>query len=238
MFTHLTFFRQRALIMALLAAAIVFILWNIPLLSGVLYPFRLFVTFVHESGHGIAALISGGEFGQMVLSSDGSGHALTSGGIRALILPAGYLGAALFGAVLFYLTNTVPFPRTIAIVLGGLVGIVTLLYTQPLTLAFFVGLGMALALVALWRFADRGITMLALNVLAIITGLNALFDLITLTRIADLGGGIGRNDAAAFSAQVAPVLPASGWALVWAALSVVILAGAIYLAFLRRRVRP
>ncbi|MBI1259616.1 MAG: hypothetical protein GC204_19280, partial [Chloroflexi bacterium] len=118
MLTHLALFRQRALVIALIAFAIVFVLWNIPQLDFILYPFRLFVTFVHESGHAVAALITGGRVGGMTVYETGAGVTLTAGGSRLLILPAGYLGAALFGAVLFYLTNTVPFPRTISIVLA------------------------------------------------------------------------------------------------------------------------
>jgi hypothetical protein len=239
MWAHLAFFRQRALIMALIAAVIVFVVWNIPALSGVLYPFRLFVTFVHESGHGIAALLTGGEFGRMVVSADGSGFATTSGGIRAIILPAGYLGAALFGALLFYLTNTLPFPKTLALVLAVLLGLLTLLYTEFLSLAFLVGLGMALALVGLWRFADRGITMLALNFLAIITGLNAVLDVFMLVRMADVpaAGAIARNDAAAFSEQVAPILPPAGWAFVWALVSLIIVGAAVRMVLVRGRGR-
>lgn len=237
MWAHLAFFRQRALIMALIAVVIVFVVWNVPALSGVLYPFRLFVTFIHESGHGIAALLTGGDFGRMVISPDGSGFATTSGGIRAIILPAGYLGAALFGALLFYLTNTLPFPKTLALILAVLLALLTLLYTELLSLAFLVGLGMALALAALWRFADRGITMLALNILAIVTGLNAVMDVLMLVRLADVptAGVIGQNDAAAFSAQVAPILPPAGWAFVWALISLLIVGASVWVTFLRGR---
>lgn len=235
MLTHLALFRQRALVAVLLAAVIVFVLWNISALSGVLYPFRLFVTFVHETGHGLASLLTGGQFHEFRITDNGSGMALTSGGIRALILPAGYVGAALFGAVLFYLTNTVPFPRTIAVVLAVLLAVVTVLYTSPLSLAFFVGLGMAAVLALIWRFADRGVTMVALNVLAILTGLNAVLDLISLTRNADIGAAGLRNDAAAFTAEVAPLIPAVVWALLWAALAILLVGAAVYFSLIRRR---
>src|SRR5579871_894322 len=129
MLTHLALFRQRALVIALIAFVIVIVLWNVPALGFILYPIRLFVTFVHESGHGLAAIISGGRFVNLTVFSDGSGFALTAGGSPFLILPAGYLGAAFFGALLFYLVNTVPFPRTISLVLAVLVLIITLAFT-------------------------------------------------------------------------------------------------------------
>lgn len=235
MLTHLALFRQRAVVMAVLAAVIVFVIWNIPALSGILYPFRLFVTFVHESGHGAAALATGGQFQTFVILNDGGGYALTSGGLRALILPAGYVGAALFGAVLFYLTNTVPYPRSIAGALAILLAVVTVLYTELLSLAFFVGLGMAILLVLLWRYTDRGVTMLALDLLAILTGLNAVLDLLSLTRNANLSAGSVRNDAAAFSAEVAPLIPPVVWALLWAGIAIILVGASVYFSFVRRR---
>ena len=109
---------DRRLLLAVLAAVVVFILWNIPQLDFILYPFRLFVTYVHESGHGTAAILTGGRFAGLEIFADGSGQATTLGGSRLLILPAGYLGAALFGAILFYLNNRFERSRVLAIVIG------------------------------------------------------------------------------------------------------------------------
>ena len=50
--THHALFNQRALLISVVAFVIVLVLWNIPALDFILYPFRLFVTFVHEAGHG------------------------------------------------------------------------------------------------------------------------------------------------------------------------------------------
>ncbi len=235
MLTHLALFRQRALVIALAAFVIVLVLWNLPQLDFVLYPVRLFVTFVHESGHGLAALITGGHFDSFRVDPNGSGVTLTSGGSRLLILPAGYLGAALFGALLFYIANTVPFPRTISLVLAVLVAAITLLFTQLLSTAWLVGLGMALVLLAFWRFADRGVNLLLLDVLAILTGLNAVLDLVGLINNSDASLGALRNDAAAFTAEVAPLIPPVVWALLWALIAVVMLGAAVYFSYIRRR---
>ncbi len=235
MLTHLALFRQRALVIALIAFAIVFVLWNIPQLDFILYPFRLFVTFVHESGHAVAALITGGRVGGMTVYETGAGVTLTAGGSRLLILPAGYLGAALFGAVLFYLTNTVPFPRTISIVLALLLAAITLVYTSFLSIAWIVGIGSALILLALWRFGDRSVNLLVLDILAILTGLNAVLDLVGLIRFSGATIASVRNDAAAFSAEITPIIPPVVWAIVWAAIAIVMLAAAVYFSHIRQR---
>ncbi len=231
--SQLAYVRRHPLTTAALAFVIVLILWHVPQLSFLLYPLRLFVTFVHESAHGLAALITGGRFENFVIFANGSGVATTAGGSRELILPAGYLGAALFGAVLFYIANTVPYPRTIALVLGILVGVITILYTPLLSTGFLVGIGFAAVLIALWRWADRNINLLVLNVLAMITGLNAVLDLLTLVNNSQIGMGAVRNDAAAFSAQVAPIVPPVIWALLWAALALIMLGASLYFSVIR-----
>jgi hypothetical protein len=233
MVTHLALFRQRALVMAALAFVVVLILWHVPQLDFVLYPLRLFVTFVHESGHGLAAIVSGGHFERFVVLANGGGYAVTGGVSRALILPAGYLGAALFGAALFYVTNTVPFPKTISIALGIVVAAITLLYTDLLSTAFLVGIAFAFVLIALWRYADRGLNMLVLNVLALIAGLNAVLDLVSLVSNSGVSMGAIRNDAAAFSAQVAPLIPPFVMALLWALIAVALLGASLYYSVLR-----
>jgi len=235
MLTHLALFRQRALLIALLAFAVVLILWNVPQLDFILYPVRLFVTFVHETGHGLAALISGGQFHNFRVDPSGAGVTLTTGGSRLLILPAGYLGAALFGAVLFYVTNTVPFPRTISLVLAVMVAAIALLFTEFLSTAWLVGLGMALVLLALWRFGDRSVNLLVLDVLAILTGLNAVLDLFSLVSHSDAASGVLLNDAAAFSRDVAPIAPAVVWAALWALIAVAMLIVSVYFSHIRRR---
>ncbi len=235
MLTHLAFFRQRALVIALIAFVIVLVLWNVPQLDFIVYPVRLFVTFVHEAGHALATVITGGHVARLIVSPDTSGVTYSMGGSRMLILPAGYLGAALFGALLFYIANTVPFPRTISLILAILVALISLLFTEFLSTAWLVGLGMALFLVALWRFADRGVNLLVLDVLAMLTGLNVVLDLFAL--IPNSGAAMGDivNDAAAFSREVAPIVPPLVWAGLWAVIAVVLLILAVYFSYVRRR---
>ena len=237
MLTDAVVFRQRSLAIALVAFALVFIVWHVPQLDFLLYPLRLFVTFVHETGHGVAALLTGGEIGRLVVFSNGSGIATTAGGTRALILPAGYVGAALFGGILFYLTNTVLYSRSISLALALLVAAVSILYTDFLSTAWLVGIGFAaaLALVA-WKVSRNG-NLLVLNLLAVITGLNAVMDVIGLVSNSSAALGDVRNDAAAFSAEIAPLIPAAVWAILWALLAVLILGAAVYYSLIRRHLK-
>lgn len=63
------------------------------------YPLKFFVTSVHESFHGLAIIITGGEIETIKLNINGSGSITRYGGIDLLISPAGYIGTALIGAL-------------------------------------------------------------------------------------------------------------------------------------------
>jgi hypothetical protein len=62
-------------------------------------PLRYLGVFVHEMGHGLAALISGGSFYWFQMNMDG-GVAITGGGLQGLVLLGGLLGPALTGSLL------------------------------------------------------------------------------------------------------------------------------------------
>lgn len=226
--------RRRALIIALVAGVIVFILWNTPQLSqAALYPFRLFVTYVHEAGHGTMALLTGGRFLGFEIFANGAGQALTAGGSRLLILPAGYLGAALFGAVLFYLTNTLRYSRSIAVTLGIGLLIFSVIFGRFSITALVVGAAFGVVLIVIGWKANRDINILVLNMLAILTGLNAVLDLFFLIGNSNAALGDVRNDASAFSQQVFPLIPGAVWAFLWALLAVAMLGISIWYSVIR-----
>lgn len=231
MFLDDTLFQRRTLSIVLLAAAIVFVLWNIPQLDFLLYPFRLFVTFVHEAAHSLAAEFTGGRVIEFTVYGNGTGVATTMGGNRLLILPAGYLGAAFFGALLFYLANTVPYPRKIALVVGTIIMLIALFF-RATGIALVVGAFTGLGLVLMGIRSGIVLNVFVLNLLAIITGLNAVLDLLFLVYNDSIGLGDIHNDAAAFAA-LTPGIPAWTWALVWAILAIFMLGSAVWYSVVR-----
>lgn len=85
----------------------------------ILYPITLFVTFLHEFGHAVGALITGGEVLNVQISQDGSGFTRTVGGNRSVTLMGGYLGSALFGNLLFFIgVRAQPLVKPILVLLG------------------------------------------------------------------------------------------------------------------------
>jgi hypothetical protein len=63
------------------------------------------------------------------VTSRGAGLAWTSGGSRFVIIQAGYLGTALFGAALLAVTHHVKRPGRVAVGIGVFIAILTLVYT-------------------------------------------------------------------------------------------------------------
>lgn len=68
-----------------------------------LYPITLLVTFLHEFGHALGALLTGGAVDGMQINPDGSGYTVTRGGWQAIILMGGYLGSAVLGNILLFI---------------------------------------------------------------------------------------------------------------------------------------
>lgn len=76
------------------------IFWYIPFAWIILYPFKLFATFIHEFGHAIVAVLTGAHVSDLRIFLDGSGYTKYAGGIHLLIIPSGYLTSTIIGAIL------------------------------------------------------------------------------------------------------------------------------------------
>ena len=247
-----TIMRRQALKVSFLALLFSLLLWNLQdfpgqtapqaepsvlkaTLTTLLWPVNLFVTFVHEAGHAIATLITGGTVVGFTVFPDGSGEAEVKGGYLALSLPAGYLGAALFGSALFFLTSRYPkWTRGLSVFLGLSIIILTVLFAKPdqagNPTANIIGIGFGVAMVALGWLAPRVINVFILNTLAILTGLNALMDLSLLVRY---GNSNAINDAARFADKFTSLLPAAVIAIIWSAISIFMLGAAVYFGLIK-----
>ncbi|GLR19664.1 M50 family metallopeptidase [Portibacter lacus] len=71
--------------------------------AKILYPVTLLVTFLHEFGHALGAVLTGGSVDQVQINADGSGYTVSRGGVRPIIIMGGYIGSAILGNLLFYI---------------------------------------------------------------------------------------------------------------------------------------
>jgi hypothetical protein len=200
---------RRWLGLTALALALI-VAWQVPWLGWLVYPFRVFGTFVHELSHGLAAIATGGTFIRFGVSTDLSGQALSSGGWRMVVASAGYIGSAVFGGVLIALHArgvssrvllyglAIGFALLCALFVRNLFGIVAALV---ITAALFLA---ALKLTQLWR--DRLLDVLALQL--ILDGYDSLFTVFSISRTS------GQQTDAQTMAQLT-CLPATWWAVIW-----------------------
>src|SRR5260370_9578533 len=85
--------------MLLTGVALSIVLWFVPFGGIISFPFRLFVTFIHEGGHALAALVTGNSVQSLSVSLDGSGETYTTNGgmlAQMLVSSACYIAALTF----------------------------------------------------------------------------------------------------------------------------------------------
>lgn len=219
--------RHKELGIALLFALLSIALWRMPGLWGVTYPFQIFGTFVHEICHGIAAILTGGEFRRFAINPNLSGIAWHVGGIRWIVASAGYVGSALFGGFLIIISAWGAPARQILFWLGVTLGIFCLLFVRNL-FGIFSGLLLTATLVSAGIWLNAFWANALLLFLAIQTAFDALDGVLDLITISTYGSHIFTD---ARTMQRLTMIPAIMWALLWAAMAAIILIVSLVIAY-------
>jgi len=219
----------------LAAAAISIVLWFIPFAEILTYPFRVFVTFIHEGGHAIAAVLTGNSVQSLSIAMNASGETYTTkGGLwsQVFIASAGYVGSMLFGGLLLILIRKAIAARVVLLGSAGLIMALTIIYGlfKPLVswsglwgvpFTFFAGILLSVGLVAVARFAKPRVATFFVSFLAVQCVLNALLDLKTVFFLSSPFAPSVHTDAQNMS--IATGVPAILWTVVWIALAFIIL---------------
>jgi hypothetical protein len=226
---YLRGWRLRELMLVLGMAFTSIVLWRVPIIGWLWYPFQVYGTFVHELSHGIATVLTGGEFRRFVVNPDLSGTATSAGGIRWIVVSAGYLGSAAFGGILTLLSASAVPARRVLVALGLILGILSLLFVRNLF-----GLAAGMVLTTLLVVAGRKLQELwadgLLLLLAVQMMLNAVDSVFGLVQLSALHGTT-RTDAQIMAHATG--IPAIAWAALWSLLSLVILLASLRVAYYR-----
>jgi peptidase M50B-like protein len=217
----------------LIAAAISVVLWFIPFAEFLTYPFRIFVTFIHEGGHALAALLTGNSVASLSVATNASGETYTTqGGLvsQTLVSSAGYLGSMAFGVLLLILIRKAVAARIVllscAVYIFGLTmvyGLIKPIFWMtawsgiPFTLLAGIFISVGLFLIA--RFASAKVATFFVSFLAVQCVLNALTDLKTVFFMANpfsLGPTVPTD---AVNMAQATGIPAIFWTVIWIALA-------------------
>jgi hypothetical protein len=219
----------------LVAATISVLLWFIPYAEILSYPFRIFVTFIHEGGHAIAALLTGNSVSSLSVATSSSGETYTTqGGLisQVLISSAGYVGSMAFGALLLILIRKSVAARIVLLGSGLLVFALTMIYGlfKPLfsgvgwsgiPFTLLAGLIISVGLVLIARFASARVASFFVSFLAVQCVLNAFLDLKTVFFFALPFAPSAHTDAA--NMANATGIPAIFWVVLWIGLALGIL---------------
>jgi hypothetical protein len=230
--------RTGVLILVLIAS---FILPAIPVLNLISLPLSTFTTTVHEMGHAIACLLTGGTVTGMTVVSDGEGHGgltFCVGGNPFIYTQAGYLGTALFGSLLIWLGRYPRLSRLILIAVGG-----SFIFGGGMFMVRTIAGGQALAGIAslivatalgsalIWAAAKTNYywANLLLLFLGVQTGLNAIIDDRTL--FLQAVGAIPGSWSDASNMAHMTGYPAALWALMWTIAAILMLTGTFYCSY-------
>ena len=207
---------RRRLWLPLLLGLGAIVLWN----TFVAYPFRVFVVFLHEISHGLAAILSGGELVSIGLSPNEGGVAVTRGGWRFLVLSAGYLGSLLFGALFLLLGGR----RRWAPGIVGLLGIFTLVVTLVYVRTWFGLLYGLLAAGIFILFASKlkaEASEILLAAVGVMSCLYAVWDIASDVLLRS----IPCSDASALAALTG--IPGMVWGVIWIVASFWVIGGVL-----------
>jgi hypothetical protein len=229
----------------LFATALSLCLWFLPYAEFLAYPFRIFVTFIHEGGHALAAFVTGNSVRSLTVSADGSGlvYSTDVGLFSSLFISsAGYLGAMTFGAMLLLLIRRTVAARYVLVGSGVLILALTVFFgflapvwnwTLPGLFTLVAGVALPLGLFAAARYASPKVATFLVSFLAVQCVLNAVFDLKNLLFASALTDA--HTDAVNMEAITG--VPSIFWGLFWFVLAFVIVSLALR-AYAVSRSRP
>jgi hypothetical protein len=211
------------------AVAVSLVVSLTPWAPFLLYPFKLFTTWVHECGHALMTVLLGGRVTSITIEPDTSG--LTQSLVpvdrvaRGLVASSGYLGAAVVGCLLVAATRVEKWAHVILLSLGACM-LATLVFWMRNPFGFGVVLAWGVTLVALARQGAGNAPRFLLSLLAIQVALNSVFDIRVLFLV-----DRGRSDAATMARLF--LLPSWVWATAWMLMSVAMLGTTLWMT--RRR---
>jgi len=185
------------------------ILWHVPYLSIIIYPFKLLTVGFHEMSHAIAGILTCGHIHSIELDPDEGGATRMSGGIPWITLPAGYLGSSFIGAALIACGFDTNASKIASLVLAGFF-LFTLWWARREWLTWILILGMAGLVILFWFVAGGVALRYFILFIGVMSCLYVLWDVIDDT----VARKINSSDASAF-ADICGCCPSQVWGVIW-----------------------
>lgn len=206
---------------ALLLAALVSIVgFFVPVVGAALLPLRYLNTHLHELGHALVAIGTGGAIERILVFGDGSGVTPVAGGFLPLVASAGYLGAAAAGAAIVWAMRSERGARTALGVTGFALAASLALFVRGDLVGVVSGALWAVALLVAARTLRGSTLLFVTGLIGLQQGLNALRSLLELLQIA----ASSETHSDALLMQQTTRVPAFVWAGVWGACGLAVVA--------------
>lgn len=224
----------------LIAAAIAtVILWQIPIGHYILYPFSILATWFHEMGHGLTALLLGGNFRQLLIYANGSGVAQHSGPLflgpigQALVAAGGPMGPPIAGAGFILASRRFRTARYGLVLLGSLLILSALIWVRSL-FGFVAIPVLGLVILAIALRAPQWMQGFAIQFLGVQACLSTFYQLDYLfTRQANIAGQILPSDSSQIAQNL--LLPYWFWGGLMAIASLLLLIQSLRIAYRSNR---
>lgn len=204
---------QSAIMLAGIASLAVMFLPGIHL---ILVPMLYLNTHIHELCHALMAEVTGGRVMNIEVYSNGAGQTLTTGGMGFLISSAGYVGAALVGALIMWRARSEGAARAVLFGLAVFLIGSMLLWVRGDSVGEVAGFVWIGVLATIIRYVKGPSLMFAAQFIGLQQCLQSFLSLNELLKISALTQG----DSDARNMQNATGIPAIFWAGIWCAFSI------------------
>lgn len=145
----------RLRLVLLVSAVATAALYALPFGEVLFWPLRILASLIHEMGHGVAALLTGGPFLRLQVWPNGAGVAEAEPGLgrfgEAIMAAGGLIGPPVAAAVAFSLGRTHRGARAFLIATGAILLVAELLVVRGLFSLVFIGILAAVCLAFGWR---------------------------------------------------------------------------------------
>jgi len=219
----------------IVAAIATIVLWQVPAGNYILYPFTILATWFHEMGHGLMALLLGGQFRKLEIFGNGSGVATYAMSLSlapigpALVAFSGPMGPPIAGAGLILASRSFKAATLSLKILGGFLLVSTIIWVRSLFGIVAIPL-LGLIILGIALKAPRwvqGFTVQFLGVQACVSTYHQLDYLFSYS-----AGSMGLSDTAQIQQQL--LLPYWFWGGLMAVASLVILVQSLRIAYRSR----
>jgi len=201
--------QRNTLIVAGVYILVIGILWHVPYLNKIIYPFKLLTVGFHEMSHAFADVLTCARIQSIELDPDEGGVTKMSGGIQAITLPAGYLGSSFIGACLIACGFDTKASKIACLVLAAFF-LFTLWWARKNWLSWVLIAGMSGLIILFWFVADAVALRYFVLFIGVMSCMYVLWDVIDDT----IRRKVNNSDASAF-ADICGCCPSRVWGVIW-----------------------